>query len=71
MRTNKLIHLYEMAGDKSHSSFLMWTMSGFSQYKLNQAANKQANGKGFYYTKMDARSFALLRAEYIVLNKFT
>lgn len=30
MRTNKLIHLYRMAGDKSHSSFLMWTVSGFS-----------------------------------------
>ena len=57
MRTNKLIHLYEMAGDKSHSSFLMWTVSGFSHTwtetqteRVGEQAKELKHGRqGFEY----------------------
>lgn len=56
MRTNELIHLYEMAGDKSHSSFLMWTVSGCShtqkrknnQAKTERQRKREQPAQGFF-----------------------
>lgn len=56
MRINKLIHLYEMAGDKSPSSFLMWTMSCFTintkiahKKRFTKFECRQKSSTSFYF----------------------